>query len=431
MSHQELDLKRFLQVVRRYRLLVGGFALVGLLGGAAYTLLNAPMLEAKALVVLPTNTRGVSTQVVIAGSDPVLQHAMRTIRPPVPFETLRARVTASSPSSANAVQISALSTDAGQAESMANSVARSYAAYVAGPKAPGGQLAASLLQPATSATGTPLVTRLIATCVIGLLIGAVLGSIAALVISRTDRRLRDRDEIADAMGVPVLASVAVTHASSASDWAKLLEDYRPGVVHGWSMRKALEHLALADMDLSDRSDGGATLAVLTLASDKRALAIGPQLAVFAASQGILTSLVIGPQQDPNATAMLRAACAVPAVGPARRPNRLRVTVADHESLGRLPDATLTIVVGVVDGSDPQVADTMSTDATVLGVSAGTASAENLAQVAASAAADGRHIAGIIVADPDPADHSTGRLPQPGRRVRHRPPTRMTGTSGGV
>jgi hypothetical protein len=313
---------------------------------------------------------------------------------------------------------------------MANSVARSYAAYVAGPKAPGGQLAANVLEPATGATGALLVTRLIATGVIGLLIGGVLGSIVALVISRSDRRLRDRDEMADAIGVPVLASVAVTHASSTSDWAKLLEDYRPGVVHGWSMRKALEHLALADMNLGDPSGGGASLAVLTLASDKRALAIGPQLAVFAASQGILTALVIGPQQYPNATAMLRAACAAPTMVPPRRPHRLRVAVADHESAGRLPDATLTIVVGVVDGDDPQVADTMRTDATVLAVSAGTASAEFLAKVAASAAADGRHIAGIIVADPDPADHTTGRLPQPGRTVRRRPPTRMTGTSGG-
>ena len=54
---------------------------------------------------------------------------------------------------------------------------------------------------------------------------------------------------------------------------------------------------------------------------------------------------------------------------------------------------------------------MRATATVLGVSAGAATAEQLARVAASAAADGRDIAGILVADPDPADHTTGRLPQ--------------------
>jgi hypothetical protein len=46
---------------------------------------------------------------------------------------------------------------------------------------------------------------------------------------------------------------------------------------------------------------------------------------------------------------------------------------------------------------------------VLGVSADAATAEQLARVAASAAADGRHIDGILVADPDSADQTTGRI----------------------
>ena len=45
--------------------------------------------------------------------------------------------------------------------------------------------------------------------------------------------------------------------------------------------------------------------VLSLSSDPRAIALGPQLAVFAASQGIPTALVIGPQQDATVTATLR------------------------------------------------------------------------------------------------------------------------------
>ena len=43
---------------------------------------------------------------------------------------------------------------------------------------------------------------------------------------------------------------------------------------------------------------------------------------------------------------------------------------------------------------------MRTTATVLGVSAGAATAEQLARVAVVAAADGREITGILVADPD-------------------------------
>ena len=107
---------------------------------------------------------------------------------------------------------------------------------------------------------------------------------------------------------------------------------------------------------------------------------------------------------------------------------MRVTVADDEDVDRQPGAALTIVVAVVDGRGPQVADTMHTTTTVLGVSAGAATAEQLARVAVSAADDGRDIAGIIVADPDPADHTTGRLPHPARPTQRRQPTRLTGTA---
>jgi hypothetical protein len=48
---------------------------------------------------------------------------------------------------------------------------------------------------------------------------------------------------------------------------------------------------------------------------------------------------------------------------------------------------------------------------VLAVTSGAASAEQLARVAVSVTADGRDIAGILVADPDSSDRTTGRLPQ--------------------
>ena len=55
-----------------------------------------------------------------------------------------------------------------------------------------------------------------------------------------------------------------------------------------------------------------------------------------------------------------------------------------------------------------------------------ATAEQLARVAANAAADGRQIDGILVADPDSADHTTGRAPQIARPERRIQPTRVTG-----
>jgi hypothetical protein len=165
---------------------------------------------------------------------------------------------------------------------------------------------------------------------------------------------------------------------------------------------------------ADAGSGSTSVTVLTLLFDWRALALGPQLAVFAASQGIATTLVISGRQDLDIIAELRAACG--ASPSSRRPQHLRVAVADHGSL-EWPAAALTVVVSVVDRRSPDVADTTPTEAMVLGVSAGATTAAELARVAA-ATADSRHIAGILVADPDPADPTTGRLPQlgPGTEV---------------
>ena len=109
-------------------------------------------------------------------------------------------------------------------------------------------------------------------------------------------------------------------------------------------------------------------------SDPRALALGPQLAIFAASQGIPTALVIGPQQDATVTAALRTACAASATS-SKRPGQLRVLVSDSDAEVQR-DVALTVVVAAVDSRSPQVPDRIGTTAAVLGVSAGTATADN-------------------------------------------------------
>jgi len=67
-----------------------------------------------------------------------------------------------------------------------------------------------------------------------------------------------------------------------------------------------------------------------------------------------------------------------------------------------------------------------TTAAVLGVSAGRATAEQLARAAVAAGADGREVAGILVADPEPTDKTTGRVPQLIRPSRRRQPSRLKG-----
>ncbi len=363
----------------------------------------------------------IQTQVVIAGSDSVLLGARQTYSV-LSLEQLRRQVKVAAVS-ASALAITVEAKTAVIAQDAANAVARSYVAYVGRPDSPGGQVKANPVcvqgsaatSCATPATGTTLSAQAAETGGLGALAGVLLGGIVVISIGRTDRRLRERDEIAGAVGAPVLASVPVVHPSDTSGWVRLLQAYEPGVVHAWSLRKALRHVGVAD----GRSGGGAgvCLVVVSLSADRAALAVGPQLAVYAASLGVPTTLVIGAQQDPDATAALSAACTT-AAGSGQA-GSLRFAAGDHPDAGWVSSAGLTVVVAVADSRTPRLAAALPGSTTVLGVSAGVATAEQLARAAVSITNAGVDIAGILVADPDPADRTTGRLLPMGQPARHR------------
>ena len=72
-------------------------------------------------------------------------------------------------------------------------------------------------------------------------------------------------------------------------------------MHAYWLSKLLRQFGVADSGRHERL----SVAVLSLASDPTALALGPQLAAFASARGIPTALVVGPQQDMNVTATLQ------------------------------------------------------------------------------------------------------------------------------
>jgi capsular polysaccharide biosynthesis protein len=448
MSEKALDLRGSVQIVRRRKRLVSVVTVLGLLAGGAYSALRPPLLTSAALIVLPQSAQAAAaaaansngnpdayteTQTVILRSTPVLSAALPRVRPAMSLEALRADIKVNS-LTGYIISVSAASKLAADAEATANAVADSYIAYVNSPNSPIPQVSARILQPATSATGTNRWVALALTALIGALAGLVIGVIAALAISRRDRRLWKRDDIASSIGVPVLASFPVRHPRDAAGWTDLLEDYEPAARDAWRMRQALQQLGIGVMSvnngiLDNGSHGGSSsLAVLSLSSDPGAIALGPQLAVLAASLGIPTTLIIGPQEEPAAAATLRTACAMPPPQPSKRPSHLQVIADDDANLGGRFHAALTVFVAVVDGRTPQPPHTMPASTTLLGVSAGAATAEQIARVAVNAAADGRGIAGILVADPEPADHTSGLVPQLAQPRRHRLPTRLSGTT---
>jgi capsular polysaccharide biosynthesis protein len=451
---ETLDLRRSVRIVGRHKLLVGVAVALGILACGAYAVLKPSMVTSTALVLLSPSGQAAQsaaavagnggpdpytqTQEVIAKSGPVLQGALPHIHPPsMSINELRDDITVGS-QTPFIISVSVQARDAADAAANADAIARSYVAYIGASSNPGGAVQAQLLQSASRGTGSGLIKRAITYTIfalLGALFGAMIGIIIALAVDRSDRRLRSRDEIANSIGVPVLASFPVGHPSDPGGWTRLLENYKPGAMHALQLRKALQQLEMAAEVNFGRSSGRRSFTVLSLSTDPGALALGPQLATFAAAQGIHTTLIVA-QQDAAVTASLRTACASPPASP-KWPGNLRVLVSDGDveravhadaegDVGVQWDATLAVIVGVVDGRNPQIPDTMRTTTTLLGVSAGAATADQLARVAVSADSGDREIAGILVSDPDSADATTGRLPHLGRRAGRRPPTRVTG-----
>lgn len=425
MSQQALDLRSSIQAVRRHKKLFGAILILGLLVGAGYAVLKPPPLSSTALVVLPAAASDanpadpgvvnseMATQAVIATSDPVLADALPHVSPAMSLQALENKVQVTNIAS-SILSITATGATAAEAESTANAVADSYIAYVGSANSLVGVLSAKILDSATTATGTKLPERIAIYALLGLIGGALVGLITATAISRNQRGLRERDTIANSIGVPVLAAVPVSRPSDPASWVKLLAGYEPGAVHALGLTRLLQQVGAG-------RDGDTSLTVLSLSSDPGALALGPQLAAFAAARGIPTTLVVGPQQDANVTATLRMACTARTQLREGQPNSLQLLAAD-DGVEALP-AGFAVVVTTVDGRAPLMPRTAPTTATVLGVTSGAATAEQLARAATAAATVGHDIAGILLADPDPSDQSSGRVPRLAALLPRTMPTR--------
>jgi capsular polysaccharide biosynthesis protein len=422
MSQQPLNLRRSLQPLRRHRTLVVAMAAIALVIAVAYSVLNPPEFRSQALVVVPQDAPNIATEVVIVSSEPVLAGALPDIHPATLLQTLQKQVQVKSLTS-GVISINAQGSSAAQAKSAANAVASSFINYVGAAHSPVGHISAHMLAKASATTRSGALGQDVIDGLTGALAGLIVGIILALVISRRDRRLRELAEIANSIGVPVLAAIKVAHPAAAAGWRKLLDEHDPGAVEAWRLRQALRHFGV-DTPTAARG-GGLSLTVLSLSSDPRALALGPQLAAFGAAAGLPTALVLGPQQDTDVTAALRAACAGAATSPSHSPC-LQTIAADRAHAAVPPDAQLVVVMLVVDPREPQIPGTIPTDAALLGVSAGGATADQIARVATAAAGAGRDVVGFLVADPEPSDQTSGRIPGLDQPV-WRPPANGAGS----
>lgn len=176
MSQQEPDLPRFVQIIGRYKALVGTMAAVGLLAGLVFAALSSPLFTSQALVVVsPTCPSG-----AICGG------------PAFSPDDKQAGLLAGLPGgvqvnreAGDVLSVSAVARTPARAEAAADAAARSYVAYVGSQSALGAPASTQILDLATTTTGTAQPKRLLIAALLGAALGALLGVIAALAGSRT------------------------------------------------------------------------------------------------------------------------------------------------------------------------------------------------------------------------------------------------------
>jgi capsular polysaccharide biosynthesis protein len=318
--------------------------------------------------------------------------------------------------------------------------------------------AIQIIQPAAPATGPSQVRRVITGALIGG-VSAVAGTALVLLIRRLrDPRVRARDDLADAVGSSVIADVASRPQRSVAQWLTFFETYEASAVEAWAFRQVFRALVASTPTSHDPSRTGATglpgrvehprsLTLIAHAGDQRAVAVAPQLAVCAASLGIATRFVVATGHD-DAPALC-AACATDR-GSQLRTGLVLEAGIDDAALTQNPSSSamsntfagpmnrlavdpahhavdLTIVLAVVDRKEPMLRGVPVTSVTVLGISPGVATREDLARLAVAVDNGGRRIDGIVVADPDPSDRTTGRRTLDERALQTPLPVRMTGS----
>ncbi len=165
------DLPRFVQIIGRYKALVGILAALGLLAGAVFAALNPPVFTSQALVLF---TPSCPAGAICGGPNFVSADIGPRVLQPLPSGVQVKSL------AGNVLSVSATAGTAAQAEATANAAARSYLVYFDSLIYSSGQTSVPALTLATTATGTPPLIRLRDDALLGAVLGALLGVIGAL-----------------------------------------------------------------------------------------------------------------------------------------------------------------------------------------------------------------------------------------------------------
>ncbi len=409
MNEQPLDLRSSLSALRRRRVAIAIVGFVGLCLGLFSVAVHRSPPAAVAVVLIPGQSGSsvdlssvVPAQVQVAESAAVENPAIQSLAPPVRPDQVGVKVTVSD----TTLRIRAHAPQAQQAVALANGVANQYIAFV---KAHGVANVgpAYVIQYATITPPASLTSRAVKSGGLGLAAGLLVGVIIVLMRAKRDHRLRRRDQIARAIGVPVLAAVECAQYKTAAQWRGLLEHFEPSASTAWNLRKVLRHLVPGDLEED------LTVWVAAFAADTAALAVGPQLALAANGFGLPANL--NPNEQ-NVLVPLRAACAT-LPKPGHQGRIVEFGPRDEDPWKRVWDTPdrrvskgtqLEVVVVALERSRPELSP--FTGRLILAVSSGFPVTDDLAGVALAATEQGARLDGIVLVNPEPGDASVGMIP---------------------
>lgn len=254
-----------------------------------------------------------------------------------------------------------------------------------------------VIQRATVAT-PPSVTSLVLLGLLGALGGFLVGSLFVLVRNRKDPRLRTRDALAEALGAPVVLALDVRPCRTSREWTEFFERHQPSASDQWAVRKALRELGADDMT--------GPLEVMSFAGDLPALTLAAKVCLASAASGYTTTFsIVGNEPD---GAPLRVLCTRFAEEGRLPRHGLRLVDGSEAQTGRGAELAVSSVLLDRDQPDGAARDRREGAITVLSVSAGFASADQLARTAIVCADGGGLIRGIFLANPAPDDQTVGR-----------------------
>jgi capsular polysaccharide biosynthesis protein len=258
-----------------------------------------------------------------------------------------------------------------------------------------------VIQRATSANPPSLMDRIL-TGAIGAAVGLAVGMFLAF-FRRKDPRLTSRDQIAEAVGVPVMLSSTVGRWRSSSDWLKMLQHDQPGTVERWNIQKAIRALGLAGEERPH-------LTVVSLIGDAASMAATCRVAIASAVSGTRTSLVLT-SEDESSIGLCDASRILSARSEVARPN----LVVEHEPQSEGVDgeqAALAITSIVVDPDHPKLPADIAPGTVALAICSRAATAQQVANVLIFLGQEGMSVKGVFVTNPLDDDETTGRPLQP-------------------